>query len=101
MLLQLNDIDPVPTNVIKLLDHFEINGPNGSHLCLVLELMWMDVGTFLGGQNSPMVKMSIVREVARQVLVGLEVLRRNGITHNGNNPAGMFLIQISVFKTFY
>ena len=36
MLLQLNDIDPVPTNVIKLLDHFEINGPTGSHLCLVL-----------------------------------------------------------------
>ena len=77
--------------MIKLLDHFEISEPNGLHLCFVLELMWMDAGTFLGGQNFLTVKMSVAKKVAQQILVGLEVLRKNGITHNGKNSAQHFL----------
>jgi serine/threonine protein kinase len=84
MLLRLKETGPEPENVIKLLDHFEFSGPNGLHLCMVLELMWMDVGTFVGAQCSSEFKMSVAREVARQVLRGLEVLRSHGITHNGS-----------------
>lgn len=83
VLSQLNNKCPPPENIIKLLDHFEISGPNGTHLCVILELMWMDVGTFMGAQYSSEVKMSVGREIARQVLRGLEALRSHGITHNG------------------
>ena len=31
---------PGAENVIRLLDYFEHIRPNGSHLCLVLDLMW-------------------------------------------------------------
>jgi serine/threonine-protein kinase SRPK3 len=86
VLLQLSNKYPAPENIIKLLDHFELIGPNGSHICLILELMWADVGTFMGEQYSPEVRMSTGREIARQVLKGLEVLRSHGITHNGMLP---------------
>jgi serine/threonine-protein kinase SRPK3 len=83
VLLQLSNKYPVPENIIKLLDHFELMGPNGSHLCVVLELMWVDVGTFMGAQYSSEVRMSAGREIAMQILRSLEVLRSYGITHNG------------------
>lgn len=88
VLLQLRNTCSAPENIIKVLDHFEFSGQNGSHLCIVMELMWIDVGTFMGGQCSPEVKMSVGREIARQVLRGLEVLRSVGITHNGGLSRG-------------
>ena len=34
-------------NVVKLLDFFEQPGINGSHLCLVMELMWQNIEGFM------------------------------------------------------
>jgi serine/threonine-protein kinase SRPK3 len=81
-LLQLKEV-PNNTHIITLLDHFEATGPNGLHLFIVLEIMWIDAGTFVGGQKSSSAKMSAAREIARQTLLGLETLRSCGITHNG------------------
>lgn len=40
-------------NLIQLIDHFEHDGLNGTHLCLVLELMWMNVRSFIGARDQP------------------------------------------------
>lgn len=76
-----------PESIIKLLDHFEHAGPNGLHLCLVLEVMWGDVGNMMDGLGShdlpSEVRKIFSKEVAKQVLKGLEVLAEMGITHNG------------------
>jgi serine/threonine-protein kinase SRPK3 len=73
-----------PSCVIELLDHFEHVGPNGRHLCLVLELMWTDVSNFMKGQYRwPEIRMTASKEVTRQVLKGAEKLAQIGIIHNG------------------
>jgi serine/threonine-protein kinase SRPK3 len=71
-------------HVIELLDHFEHTGPNGTHLCLILELMWRDVGIFVPGHYGwPDIRTAIAKVIATQALSGLETLRQSGIMHNG------------------
>jgi serine/threonine-protein kinase SRPK3 len=83
ILSRLNQISD-NANIIKLLDHFEASGPNGLHLFLVLELMWLNVRAFMGGRAGLSAeRISGTREIARQVLQGLETLRSCDITHNG------------------
>jgi serine/threonine-protein kinase SRPK3 len=86
ILLRLKEKSSYPENIIKLLDHFEHTGPNGLHLCLVLELMLGDVNNFMGGIGRyawPKIRAKVTKEVAKQVLKGLQVLGQLGITHNG------------------
>jgi serine/threonine-protein kinase SRPK3 len=86
-----------PESIIKLLDHFEHAGPNGLHLCLVLELMWGDVGNMMGGLGSydlPDIRKIVNKEVAKQVLNGLEVLAEMGIMHNGRK----FFLNVAYFR---
>ena len=47
----------------------------------------MDVGNFIGGQSDrPDIRTMVCKEVARQVLNGLEILEELSITHNGRIP---------------
>lgn len=69
-------------HVIPLLDHFEHEGPNGVHLCLVFPLMMSDgeAMTIRGkGRNA-----SYVRAVSRQIILGLDFLHQNNMIHGGN-----------------
>jgi serine/threonine-protein kinase SRPK3 len=71
-------------HIVSLLDHFELTGPNGKHLCLVLELMWADAGSFMGGQyNWPEIRTTVAKEVSKQLLKGIEDLNKIGVRHNG------------------
>ena len=75
---------PQPEHLIELLDHFELEGPNGRHLCLVIELMWSDLANFMGGQcNLPDIRIAVTREATKQVLKALETLGKLGVIHNG------------------
>jgi serine/threonine-protein kinase SRPK3 len=74
--------------VITLLDSFEHQGPNGTHLCLVLPLMGPGVAAmveqfpsndrYMGWYPKP-----IAKEISRQVLLGIDYLHQNGIVHTG------------------
>ena len=74
-------------NVIKLLDFFEQPGLNGSHLCLVMELMWQDIEGFMHSYRNceAEVLVPLTQSIARQTLQGLEFLKQCGIVHNGTN----------------
>ena len=83
-LIRLREKHPHLEHVIDLLDHFEHAGPNGLHLCLVMELMWSDISGFIGGQyNWPEIRTTVCKEVVKQVLKGLAILGELGIVHNG------------------
>ena len=71
--------------VLGLLDHFEHSGPNGTHLCLVLELMWQDVWGFLEGYRDLGVetRYPLVRKISKQLVQGLNFIHSCGIIHNG------------------
>lgn len=71
-------------HVLGLLDHFVHVGPSGSHVCLVFEVMCRSLHEFsfeFGYQQLPL---RLVREVARQMLGGLEYLHAVcGVVHTG------------------
>jgi serine/threonine protein kinase len=72
--------------IVTLLDHFTTTGPNGTHECLIFELMWVDLERFLTayqGDEDFEVREKVGREVAKQLLTCLEWCRVNGILHNG------------------
>ncbi|KAJ5931525.1 hypothetical protein N7516_006014 [Penicillium verrucosum] len=66
-------------HVISLLDHFEHEGPNGLHLCLVFPLMMSDgeAITIRGKARN----VSFVRAVSTQIILGLDFLYQNNMIY--------------------
>jgi serine/threonine-protein kinase SRPK3 len=62
------------------LGHFWIDGPNGSHLCLVLPVLGPPLPDALFSVDN---YAELSRRVALQVVQGLEFLHSNGICHGG------------------
>ena len=61
-----------------MFDAFDIEGPNGRHECLVLELLGpsvVDTVERLSGK--------VAKSIAKQALSGLDALHRQGIGHGG------------------
>lgn len=75
---------PGRNHVLQLLDYFHHIGPNGDHVCLVFDVL----GHHLGRQSLMFhrgaLPVKVVKEVARQLLLGLDFLHRDcGIIHTG------------------
>ena len=71
--------------IVELLDHFELAGTNGKHLCLVLELMWQNTQDLMKGVVDAKSRISVARRMSSQILRGIDALHRCGITHNGES----------------
>ena len=75
-----------PLHVMRMLDHFDVDGPNGTHRCLVLELL---------GPSIPDVRETrfrdgrlpghVAKAVAKQALLGLDILHDQEIAHGGES----------------
>jgi serine/threonine-protein kinase SRPK3 len=69
-------------HVISLLDHFEHEGPNGLHLCLVFPVMMSDGEAMTIRQKSRTA--SFIRAVSSKITLGLDFPHQNNIIHCGN-----------------
>ena len=69
---------------MPMLDHFQLDGPNGTHDCLVLELLGPSVPDLLDahfrGERLPG---KLAKKIAKQVLLGLDYLHQQKIGHGG------------------
>ncbi|PTD08946.1 Serine/threonine-protein kinase SKY1 [Fusarium culmorum] len=70
---------PGSSHINQLRDHFTIDGPNGFHECLVLEI----TGPNIDDAACSRLPANIVKVVAKQVLQGLDFLAANDIAHGG------------------
>ncbi|KAJ6238079.1 hypothetical protein M0813_03313 [Anaeramoeba flamelloides] len=81
------------SNIVKLIDHFLHQGPNGKHICLVFE--FLDQKNLLHllekyGENG--LPINIVKEITRQTLIGLDHLHTKcGIIHTDIKPENIML----------
>ena len=66
-----------------LLDEFNIDGPNGRHLCLVSEPARCSVADSKEASMNWMFPMTIARAVAAQAILGLDDLHNSGVVHGG------------------
>ncbi|GLB05557.1 hypothetical protein AtubIFM57258_000846 [Aspergillus tubingensis] len=82
MLKRLASVQTSSQHVMRIIDHFELDGPNGTHRCLVLELLGPSVSDFVEARFSDgRLPGNIAKSVAKQALLGLSLLHKQQIAH--------------------
>lgn len=71
--------------IVQLFDRFEHAGPNGTHPCLVLELLGPNVLSEAESYPSNRLPGSIAWEVSRQTVQALAYIRAKAIAHGGQS----------------
>lgn len=83
----LRDADPQSVGwsyICQLFDSFTHNGPNGEHICLILEPLRLGTGSISRAFNGPM-PLPLVKRIAKQILQALQYVHECGVIHTGKS----------------
>lgn len=69
--------------VCHLVDDFEVKGPNGNHVCLVLELMGETLASFGVGFKEFMIPTPIMRKFTLRLVAALDFAHESNVIHTG------------------
>lgn len=79
--------------VVRLIDHFKHTGPNGQHLCMVLEFLGDSILRLIKYNRYKGLDLNKVREICKCILTGLDYLHRElGIIHTDLKPENILLL---------
>jgi len=95
LLDSLKGSDPTGTehSVVELLDHFEHEGPHGTHICLVFEVLGKSLLSLIRRCNYRGAPISLVKVIAREVLEGLMFLHEScNIIHTDIKPENVLFV---------
>lgn len=80
------------THVLNLLNSFLYKGPYGNHFCMVFEILGVNLLQVLKSYDYKGLPLHLVKEIARQVLMGLDFLNRIcRVIHTDLKPENVLL----------
>ena len=72
---KLTSIHPSPRHIMHMIDDFNLEGPNGTHHCLVLELLGPSVSDVTDARfPDGRLPGKLAKTIAKQALSGLDLL---------------------------
>ena len=76
---------PGKRNIMQMLDHFEHTGPNGTHQCLVLELLGPSIVAKAESYASNRLPGSLAWVASKQTVQALAYIHSRGVAHGGQS----------------
>lgn len=80
--------------VCQLIDDFEHRGPNGTHVCLVFELMGETLQTFGLWFEDSMIPEPLMRRFTTQLICALDFAHHHNVIHTGASRVTAFNFSI-------
>lgn len=87
---------PGRNHVIDLLDTFHHTGPNGQHLCVVLELLGPNVSSVAEDSLHYRLDGHVARKISRQSLLAVDFLHSCGVAHGGKTLRFVMIVILSL-----
>ncbi|KAI0296826.1 kinase-like domain-containing protein [Russula brevipes] len=83
---------PGRSHVISFLDHFRHKGPHGTHVCMVFEVLGENLLGLIKRHQRKGVPQHLVRQIAKQILLGLDYMHRCcGVIHTDLKPENVLI----------
>lgn len=79
--------DVKPSHIVPLLDHFQIDGPNGTHTCLVLPFLGPSIASPQPNDELVKIRPDVSRKLAWQTATAVSQIHERGISLGGQCPA--------------